>query len=147
MMDQIAQRTEAALDYHLLLQIHLSAKAATPTDAISQGSCEIAYDLDAAAIIASTSSGQTARMIARGRPRMPVLGVTANAETFRRLALSWGVRPLLVQPTGNTDAMLGEAVASATASGLVRSGDCVVVTAGIPVGVPGNTNLIKVQRV
>src|SRR5207249_2972588 len=92
-MDQIACSAEAALDYKMLLQIHLSVEAENATDAISQGACEIAADLKAAAIVASTTSGHTARMIARGRPRMPIVGATARPETHRRLALSWGVCP------------------------------------------------------
>src|SRR5262249_22188068 len=102
MMDQIAVCAEKALDYRLLLQLHLSGEAENATDAISQGCCEIAADLKAAAIVASTTSGHTARMIARGRPRMPIIGATANPRTYRRLAVTWGVYPLLVTPTRDT---------------------------------------------
>jgi pyruvate kinase len=147
MMDQIARRAEAALDYRLLLQSLLAFGAANPTDAISQGTCEIAADLQAAAIIASTTSGHTARMIARGRPQMPVVGATSHPETYRRLALSWGIHPLLVAPTSSTDETLARAVEGAAEAGIVKKGDMVVITAGIPSGTPGNTNLIKLQRV
>jgi pyruvate kinase len=148
MMDQIALRAEAALDYRLLLHTLLGRVAGSATDAISQGTCEIAYDLNAAAILASTSSGDTARMIARGRPRMPIVGATASPETYRRLAVTWGVHPLLVAPTASTDEMLARAVAGATAAGLVKSGDTVIITgAAGGVGEPGNTNLIKIHRI
>jgi pyruvate kinase len=147
MMDEIARCAETALDYRLLLQLHVSAVAENATDAISQGCCEIAADLRAAAIVASTTSGHTARMIARGRPQMPIVGATANPRTYRRLALTWGVHPLLVAPTRDTDSMLARAVEGAAAAGIVHAGDTVVITGGIPVGTPGNTNLIKIQRV
>jgi pyruvate kinase len=147
MMDRIAREAEAALDYRLLLETYVRQPARTATDAISQGTCEIAADLGAAAILASTSSGATARLIARGRPEMPVVGATASPDTYRRLALTWGVHPLLVEPGANTDEMLARAVQGAMDAGLIRPGDDIVITAGIPAGVPGNTNLIKIQRV
>jgi len=147
MMDQIALRAEAALDYPLMLRCLLAMDAATPTDAISQGTSEIAADLHAAAIIASTTSGHTARMIVRGRPQMPIVGATSSPETYRRLALSWGIYPLLVPATDDTDSRLARAVESALAAGIIRKGDMVVITAGVPSGTPGNTNLIKLQRV
>jgi pyruvate kinase len=147
MMDRIAQRTEQALDFKMLLVRCLDEPGRSITDAISQGACEIAADLRAAAILASTTSGQTARMISRSRPEAPIVGATSNRATYRQLTLSWGVHPLLCAPTQNTDEMLREAVARSLEAGLVRPGDTVVISAGVPVGVPGNTNLIKVQRV
>jgi pyruvate kinase len=147
MMDRIARRTERALDFPALLAEHLRGPALSITDAISQGACEIAGDLCASAILASTTSGQTARMISRNRPESRIVGATANPATYRRLALYWGVHPLLCAPTHNTDEMLREAVARALEAALVRPGDTVVISAGVPVGIPGNTNLIKVQRV
>jgi len=116
------------------------------TGAISQAACQIAADLGVPVILASTTSGQTARMISRHRPKALIVGATARMETYRRLALSWGVHPLLCAPTQNTDAMLEEAVGRAMEAGLVRPGDTVVISAGVPVGVPGNTNLIKVRQ-
>jgi pyruvate kinase len=147
MMDRIARRTERALDFPALLAQHLRGPALSITDAISQGACEIAADLCAAAILASTTSGQTARMISRNRPESRIVGATANPATYRQLALCWGVHPVLCAPTHNTDEMLREAVERALEAGLIRPGDTVVISAGVPVGVPGNTNLIKVQRV
>jgi pyruvate kinase len=148
MMERVAQRTEEVLDFKRLLDERVrNAPAHGITDAISQGACEIAADLGAAAILASTTSGQTARMISRNRPEALIVGATANRATYRQLALCWGVHPLLCAPTHNTDEMLREAVARALEAKLVRAGDTVVISAGVPVGVPGNTNLIKVQRV
>jgi pyruvate kinase len=156
-MDEIAQRTEEADVRGQMSEVsrsespplltsgicHLSSDV---TSAISDAACQIAHDLGVEVIVASTTSGQTARMISRHRPRALIVGATASPATYRRLALSWGVHPLLCAPTTNTDAMLDEAVSRAMAAGLVGPGDTVVISAGVPVGIPGNTNLIKVRQ-
>lgn len=146
MMAEVARQTERTIDYAARLHQMLARRATDITDAISQAACQIAADLGAAAIIASTTSGQTARLISRNRPQAPIVGATARLETWRRLALSWGVHPLLCAPTTNTDDMLAEASARAIEAGLVRPGDTVVISSGMSIGVPGSTNLIKVQR-
>jgi pyruvate kinase len=145
-MDEVARHTEIAFDFAARLAAALTRGAVSITDAISEGACQIAADLGATAIIASTTSGQTARLISRNRPRAPILGATARQETWRQLALSWGVYPLLCAPTTNTDDMLAEATARALGAGLVQRGDVVVISSGMSHGVPGSTNLIKVQR-
>jgi pyruvate kinase len=145
-MDQVARHTEGAFDFAAWLAAALARGARSIPDAISEGACHIAGDLGATAIIASTTSGATARLISRNRPKAPILGATAREETWRRLALSWGVYPLLCAPTTSTDAMLAEATARAKAAGLVKEGDVVVICSGMSHGVPGSTNLIKVQR-
>jgi pyruvate kinase len=117
------------------------------TDAISQGVASVAHDLNVSAILCSTTSGHTARMVSRMRPRVPVIAATANERTYRRLALYWGVQPLLVPPTTNTDEMLAQTVQGALDAGWIQRGQTVVMTAGVPVGTPGHTNLIKVQKV
>lgn len=147
MMAQVAERAESALDWESLLHLRISKQATTVIDAISEGSCEIAHDLNVAAIITATSSGQTPRVVSKNRPRAPILAVTAEPSTYRRLSLSWGVHPILVRAYNTTDEMLQEAVEAALQAGLVRYGDLVVITAGIPVGVPGFTNLIKIHKV
>jgi len=86
-------------------------------------------------------------MVSKYRPQAPILAVTPEPSTYRRLALSWGVHPLLVAPYKTTDEMLAQAVEGALLAGLVKHGDLVVITAGVPVGIPGFTNLIKVHRV
>jgi pyruvate kinase len=146
-MAAIADYTEEHLDYEGLLEHGLRSDIGSITDAISQGVAEIAHDLKVAAILCSTTSGHTARMVARMRPRMPIIAATANEATYRRLALIWGVRPLLVAPTTNTDEMLAATVKGALRAGWVLPGQTVVITSGVPVGTPGHTNLIKVQTV
>jgi pyruvate kinase len=146
-MASIAEFTEQHLDYNRHLAEGLRAPVQGITDAISQGVAEVANDLKVAAILCSTTSGHTARMVSRMRPSMPIIAATANEKTYRRLALIWGVRPLLVPPTTNTDEMLAATVQGAVNAGWIQPGQTVVITSGIPVGTPGHTNLIKVQQV
>jgi len=147
MMARIVSTVERSTAYLPLFGPQENAKAETITDAIGEATAGIARDLGAAAIMASTFSGYTARMVSRYRPKTPIIGVTANPATYRRLALSWGVRPLLVKHAANTDETISLSIEGALREGLVKSGDVVVITAGVPAGVPGNTNLIKVQTV
>ncbi len=119
----------------------------TPTDAISQATCEIALELSAKAIISSTMSGYTARMVAKHRPATPIVAVTPSLETQRRLALVWGVYPLLVSEFAHTDQMIETAVQAALDEGLIEKGDIAVITAGVPLGGPGRTNMLKVHLV
>jgi len=146
-MAQIAEHTERQLEYRQRLATALEAKAATITDAIAQGACEIAADLDAAAILCSSTSGATARALAKLRPRQPLIAATPSAEVRRRLALSWGVEALMVPPTSSTDERFAATVERAREAGWVRPGDVVVVVSGTPIGTPGKTNLIKVETV
>ena len=144
-MANIAEFTESHLDYTGLLRAALPQLAATITDAVSQGVLEMASDLGAAAILCATTSGQTARMVARLRPRMPIIAATSRADTLHRLPLLWDVRPLLVPPSTTTNEELTRVVNAGQSAGWVKSGDTVVVTLGKPVGTPGQTNLVKVQ--
>jgi pyruvate kinase len=146
-MARIVERTEQSLDFRSLLSSSLATVADSISEAIAQGTAEIAADLGATAIITSTASGRTSRLVSKTRPRAPIIGATERPETYRRLALSWGVIPLLVPESRDTDTRLRDTVAAAERAGWVRAGDIVVITAGVPVGVPGHTNLIKVQRV
>jgi len=86
-------------------------------------------------------------MVARHRPATPIIAVTPNPRTYRRLALVWGVYPLMVQEFTNTDEMMATAVQAALERGLVERGDIVVITAGVPMGGPGKTNMLKVHVV
>jgi pyruvate kinase len=146
-MGAIAAFTEESLDYRRLLQEALPQPALHMTDAVCQAVVQLADDLPAAAILCATTSGQTARMVARMRPRAPVIGATASDRTYHRLPLVWGVRPLLVPPSATTDEELHTAVAAARAAGWLRPGDRVVATLGIPVGTPGRTSRIQVLEV
>lgn len=146
-MARIAMRTEQALEYKEILRHRDMPKSPSVTDAISHATVQAAGDLGAAAIITSTQSGSTARMVSRYRPEAPVIAVTTNEHVARRLNLSWGVYPMLGEPTANTDEMISSSIARALDAGLIKNGDLTILTAGVPVGVPGTTNLLKVHIV
>lgn len=147
MMSRIAERAEEALDYKSLLVKRAAEMPRTTTDAISHATCTIAQDLGAAAIITSTKSGFTARMVSKYRPRAPIIAVSPDKSVLRKLCLVWGAQPLGVAEIQSTDEMVKQAVDASLAEGLIRCGDLLVITAGVPVGAPGTTNLIKVHIV
>lgn len=146
-MARLAERTELALDCDHFLNRHLTDQPQSVTDSISYASRQTARRLGAAAILTSTHSGHTARMVSKYRPGVPVIAVTPNPAVLRKLLLTWGVAPLMGRRTENTDEMIYEAITTALGQGLIRNGDLVVITAGVPVGVPGTTNLLKVHVV
>ena len=113
-------------------------------DAVARAACSMADDIDAAAIITCTQSGGTARRVARHRPRTPILAATPHVDIYRRLALVWGITPLLNQNQATTDDRIEGALGAALAAGWAQRGDTVVIAAGIP-GSQGMTNVIKVE--
>ncbi|MGI5971426.1 MAG: pyruvate kinase [Oscillospiraceae bacterium] len=119
----------------------------TISGAIGHSCCLTAMDLDAKAILAATTSGYTARVISRFRPSCPIIAFTQTERNRRRLALYWGVLPCLLSQTGSTDEIFESCVSLAKEQGFVSPGDTVVLTAGVPVGISGTTNLIKAQKV
>lgn len=143
-MATIAKRTEETLDYDRLLKEN-NSKSITVTDAISHATCTTAEDLDASSIITSTSSGYTARMVSKFRPKAPIIATTSNEKVMRMLALTWGVYPIKSSQAGNTDEVIEKAIEASRNAGYIENGELVVVTAGVPVGVSGTTNLIKVH--
>ena len=116
-------------------------------DAVTHASCQTAMDLEADAILTATQTGHTARMISRFRPACPIVAFTTTERARRQLAISWGVRPLLAGYVDSTDRLFSMCVQSALKEGAVESGQMVVITAGIPIGLAGSTNLIKAQVV
>ena len=144
MMAKIAEKADiAALEAGKQRQITVKSI----TDAISHATCSIALELGAKAIITSTKSGYTARAVAKFRPAAPIIAVTYNEKVIKTLQLIRGVTPLKVNETSSTDEMFHEALKGAVNSGMVKSGDLVVITAGVPVNVTGTTNLIRVHVV
>jgi len=114
---------------------------------IGRAACSMADRLDARAIITSTKSGYTARLIARFRPKVPIVAVTPSELTYNQLSLVWGVTPLQMETTRDTDEMMKKSISTVRNAGMVNRGDLVVTTAGVPFAVKGTTNLIKVNRV
>ena len=129
---------------------HDVAKASsvrTVANAVSYACCAMAEDLGAAAIITPSNSGTTARMVARFHPDCPVIAPTTSEHTYHQLGLCYGVVPARMEMSENTDEMIGTAVDVAYQAGMVKTGDIVVVAAGVPTGVSGTTNLIKAHIV
>lgn len=127
----------------------IRASGATPTvdDAIAYATVVAAETLEVPRIVCFTKSGFTARKIASHRPTIPIVGLTTDVETCRRLSLVWGVMPTLVDDAPSYETMLGKARDALLARGVVRVGDRIVVTAGVPFHVPGTTNLLKVETI
>ncbi|MDD6728771.1 MAG: pyruvate kinase [Eubacteriales bacterium] len=117
------------------------------TSAISHATVTTAHDLSASAIITVTKSGTTARMISKFRPSTAIIGATISDKVWRQLNLSWGVYPVKCEVKNNTDELFNHAVEVSKNAGYVKSGDIVVITAGIPLGVSGTTNMLKVHEV
>ena len=147
MMAKIATRTEGDIDYRRRFSERGPEIFSGVTGAISHATCTTAHDLNAAAIITVTKSGSTARMISKYRPETPIIGCATTEKVCRHMNLSWGITPLLIDEMDNTDDLFRHAVEKAFACGLVKDGDLVVITAGIPIGISGTTNMLKVQIV
>ncbi len=146
-LDGIARTTEAKFPYDDWLYHHSKQVSDDISDAISFAACELAKDLKAKAILASTASGATARLISRFRPAVPILALTPHETTKRRLCLVWGVLPFLMEGIESIDHMLQVAKMMAIERGHLTSGDKLVITAGTPLGTKGATNLIKADLV
>ncbi|EWG10509.1 pyruvate kinase [Cytobacillus firmus] len=146
-MHNIASRAESALDHKEILSNRSKDNEHNITDAIGESVAHTALNLDVNAIITPTESGHTARMISKYRPKAPIVAVTSNDYVSRRLSLTWGVYPQIGQKASTTDDMLDIAVEESLNSGIVASGDLVVITAGVPVGEAGTTNLMKIHVV
>ena len=147
MMATIAAITEPAVAFRADEIGFGEVEHAQPVaDAISRATCEVAEDLDARLIVTSTWSGYTARQVAKERPSKPIVAVTPNPATLRRLALVWGVVPTLAPEYHSTDEMLAMMEQVVRACGLAEPGDLFVVTGGLPVGGGGQTNFVKVHR-
>lgn len=144
-MAKIAERIENSIDYIGAFEKRIVGHEATVTNSISHATCSIAHDLHAKAIVTATRSGHTARMVSKYRPASHIIATTTNEATYRELSLVWGVWPFISPNMDNTDSMIEKSVEIATHTGIVNRGDVVVITAGVPVGISGSTNLIKVN--
>jgi pyruvate kinase len=146
-MSQVAERIESSLRYDRMLARKKIGAFPTVADAISHATCQTALDLKAVAIISSTQSGSTARMVSKYRPRAPIIAVTPALKVARQLTIVWGVFPLIVPPAFDIDSMLDVSVEAAKRYGFVSPNDLTVITAGVRTGVPGSTNLLKVHYI
>lgn len=147
-MAVIATRTERDIDY--LKRFNKSQETIEKdnvTNAISHAACTTAHDLNAAAIISLTFSGETAQMLSKYRPACPIIAATTNKQARRQLNLSWGVIPIMNEIRSNTDVLFEHAVDCARDMGYLSDGDLVVITGGAPVGMSGTTNIMRVHMV
>ena len=116
-------------------------------DAISHATCALSMDVAASLIVVCTRSGQTARMVSRFRPPVFIIGMTTDVGVWHKLALSWGVLPVLSEEFTSSDVMFYHALLAAKKSGLTKPGDRVVITGGVINGKSGNTNQIKLETI
>jgi pyruvate kinase len=140
-------RIACAVEPHMGYRHELPEAAENPTigQAMSNGACDLAEALGAKAILVPTSSGKTASAVARLRPRRPVLGLTHNRYALQQMAIEWGVTPIVIDQSDDLEQVWQQSLDAARESGLVSSGDRVVLTAGTAVNMPGSTNVIRVD--
>lgn len=144
-MARIAERTEQDIDYTREFKPHRLPGRPDVTNAISHATCTTAVDLKAAAILAVSKSGRTVGRISKYRPACQIIGSTPDERVYRQLNLYWGVVPLLTSEESTADILFDNAVRLAMKRGLVNRGELVVITAGVPLGMSGTTNMIKVH--
>lgn len=146
-MSIIAETTERNINYIGRFNERNDERENSITNAIAHATVTTAHDLNAAAIITVTKGGATARTLSKFRPNCPIIGLTPSDTTCHQLALSWGVEAGTIQEENNTDDLIAHAIKVSLKNGYVKKGDLVVVTAGVPLGVSGTTNLLKVEKV
>jgi len=145
MMAKIAEDAESGFPFETwMYRLGPKSEKSLP-EAVGCAACNLAESINASSIITFTQTGSTARLVAKCRPRRPILAMTPLEKTYRRLGLVWGVVPFLSETMKNTDEMIDRAFKIALKSGIVKHGQIVVITAGVPVGIPGTTNLIKAE--
>lgn len=146
-MALIAETTEKNIDYRSRFQKREPDSNLNIANAISHATVTTAHDLDIKAIITVTKGGSTARLISKYRPLCPIISCTTDDTVCRQMNMSWGVTPLVISEETSTDELFEHAIDAAKKNGLVESGDRVVITAGVPLGMSGMTNLMKVDTV
>ena len=144
-MAKIAERTEQSIDFKSRFHSN-QFEIHNIIDAISHATCGMAIDINAKAIVACSLSGGTVRLVSRFRPPMDILGITTNKKTWRKLALSWGVTPMMCEELPSTEVLFYTAKKLAQHAFELQPGDRIVITGGVTNGTSGNTNLIKVEQ-
>ena len=147
MMTSIAITTEKALNYEKILMDKASESFSTISSAIAHATCSLAMEMNAQVIITASASGETPRALAKYKPKVPVVAITPYEQTARRLSLCWGVYPIVGPEFKSTDAKFESCNAQAKKYKFVGEGELAVLTAGVPIGLAGTTNLLKVETV
>ena len=146
-MAGIALMIEGSLNYNELLKSKSPASNCSVTDSISYATCKSSLDLSASAIISATTSGYTAASVSRYRPAAPIIAATPFQQVMRKLAIFWGVYPIKIEKLQSTDLIIEKSVETVLKSGYLKKGDLTIITAGVPAGISGITNLLKVHIV
>lgn len=146
-MVEIAVTTEGALDYDDILREKSIIKDSSITNAIGHATCTSAQGLKATAILTPTSSGYTASVVSTFRPKAPIIACTSSDRVARSLSLSWGVTPLVKRHIESDGEIFNVAIDAAIKKELIKEGDLIVITAGVPVGVGGTTNMLRIHIV
>ena len=146
MMDRIARAVERDPQYVELMREHAPEPDETTADAVSSGAVQISNALGASLLVSFTSSGTTAARVARYRPTAPILAITPSERVFRQLTISWGVIPFGSDDISSTDEMVEVSTEAIALHGLIEPGARFVITAGVPFGMRGTTNMIRVER-
>ena len=144
---KIAETTENDINYQNRFRALDNNMIKSITNAISHATCQTAYDVGAKAVITHTKSGFTAMAIAKYRPTCPIVATTVSEKVKNQLALCWGVYAVMIEKKHTTDELFDESVKCVKERGLIRDGDIVVITAGVPLNISGTTNILKVQTV
>lgn len=144
-MVRIAERTEEDVDYRKRFFEYDRKVNPDITDAICHATCTTAHDLNAKAIVTVTKSGRSGRMISRYRPECDIISCATTEKVCRQLALSWGVTPILIKEEKEVFDLFDKAIQAAVKADLLNKGDLTVITSGVPIGISGTTNMIKVQ--
>ncbi|MEL3912976.1 pyruvate kinase [Treponema pedis] len=147
MMNSIAVTTEATLDYEKLFLENASLHETTVTNALARATCSTALSLGANVIITASASGITPRALSKFKPKIPIIAITPSVHAMRKLSLEWDVYPVLSPIIHSTDNMFNICSQIAKEAGYVKTGDLAILTAGIPIGQSGSTNLLKVQTI
>lgn len=146
-MFEIARVTEESLDYGSILQEKSKVKDTNITNAIGHATCTSAHGLKASAILTPTTSGHTAMVVSKFRPKAPIVAFTPSEQVARYLSLVWGVRPLVRVHVRSEEEVFREAIETSLKKGIVQEGDLVVLTAGAPMGVGGTTNMLRIHEI
>ena len=145
MMARIAEFSERNIPHDEWLSRDHQTRPPNVAEAITEATVEIAHELGAKAIVTSTYSGLSARLVARHRPRTPIVAITPNPEVSRQMGLLWGVVPKIVPIYKTTDAMIDASTKAVLESGTAQAGDTIVITAGVPPGAGQTTNIVEVH--
>jgi pyruvate kinase len=145
-MDRIARSVEADESYQTDMRAHYPKPDDTTADAVSLGACQMAFNLSANLIVTFTSSGTTAMRVSRNRPAAPILAITPTPRAFRQMSVVWGIIPHLSDEIHSTDEMVTVAIKAIQDRGLGLPESRFVITAGVPFGMRGTTNLIRVEK-